>query len=82
MAVEGYPPADAKVEVPDLAEQGGGPAASAVVVTMGAAGHLVATREGTWWEPAFPVQAVDNTGAGDAFHGGFAFALARGGGVP
>ena len=54
------------------------PAARAVIVTMGSAGHVVATREGTWREPAFPVRVVDTTGAGDAFHGGFAFALAQG----
>ncbi|MCW8180890.1 carbohydrate kinase [Verminephrobacter eiseniae] len=28
--------------------------------------------------PAFAVQAVDTTGAGDAFHGAFAFALGAG----
>ncbi|MEJ2748402.1 MAG: PfkB family carbohydrate kinase, partial [Anaerolineae bacterium] len=27
--------------------------------------------------PAFPVEAVDTTGAGDAFHGGFAAGLVR-----
>ncbi len=52
--------------------------ARAVVVTMGARGYAVATEEGSWREDAFPVEVVDTTGAGDAFHGGFAFALAQG----
>ncbi len=55
-----------------------GRGAKAVVVTLGAAGYLVATAEGVRRESAFPVEVVDTTGAGDAFHGGFAFALARG----
>jgi len=48
----------------------------AVVLTMGAAGHVVATREGVWRESAFRVEVVDTTGAGDAFHGAFALAIA------
>lgn len=52
--------------------------ARGVVLTMGAAGHLVATEKGLWREPAFQVRVVDTTGAGDAFHGGFALALAQG----
>jgi sulfofructose kinase len=38
-----------------------------------------------WWHdgengrfPAYPVTVVDSTGAGDAFHGAFAAALAQG----
>lgn len=54
------------------------PPARAVVVTMGAEGYLVATPEGVWRESAFPVQAVDTTGAGDAFHGGLALGIAWG----
>ncbi len=52
--------------------------ARAVVVTMGADGHLVVSGEGMWRERAFEVDVVDTTGAGDAFHGGFALALAQG----
>ena len=52
--------------------------ARAVVVTMGAQGYVVATPEGVWREPAFQVDVADTTGAGDAFHGGFALAIARG----
>lgn len=52
--------------------------AKAVVATMGASGYVVVTEEGTWRAMAFPVETVDTTGAGDAFHGAFAFALAQG----
>jgi ribokinase len=49
-----------------------------VVVKRGEHGALLlgAVGEASW--PAFPVQAVDATAAGDAWNGAFAFALARG----
>jgi sulfofructose kinase len=48
-------------------------------VTRGAAGYTWMDRAGLRGEqPAFPVTAVDTTGAGDAFHGAFAWALAGG----
>jgi sugar/nucleoside kinase (ribokinase family) len=47
------------------------------VVTRGAAGCRVVTREERWQLPAFPVTAVDPTGAGDAFAAGVAYGLAR-----
>ncbi len=52
--------------------------ARAVVVTLGSEGYAVATPAGVWRERAFEVRAVDTTGAGDAFHGAFALALAWG----
>ncbi len=53
--------------------------AKAVIQTLGEQGAFVATREGqSFTVPAFPVQVVDTTGAGDSFHGGFLFALSRG----
>ncbi len=52
--------------------------ARAVVATMGAGGYVIATPEAVRREPAFLVDAVDTTGAGDAFHGGLALALAWG----
>jgi len=48
-------------------------------VTRGAEGYTWATADGqTGQQPAFGVEIVDTTGAGDAFHGAFAWALAAG----
>lgn len=48
-------------------------------VTRGSAGYLWSDCEGRSGEqPAFAVDVIDTTGAGDAFHGAFAFAIAQG----
>jgi len=49
-----------------------------VVITLGARGLVWAGAEGEGYLPAFEVQAVDTTAAGDAFVGGLAAALAAG----
>jgi ribokinase len=49
-----------------------------VIVTLGANGALLAGPEGTRHVPPSAVQPVDTTGAGDAFIGCFACALAAG----
>ncbi|MCY4526706.1 MAG: ribokinase [Anaerolineaceae bacterium] len=49
-----------------------------LIQTMGAAGARWATQSGTGQVPAFEVEALDTTGAGDAFNGGLAVALAEG----
>jgi len=49
-----------------------------VVVTLGAAGAALAGPAGTVMVPGFPVTAVDTVGAGDAFVGALAVALASG----
>lgn len=49
-----------------------------VVVTMGAAGACYVQKDSSELIPAFHVRVVDTTGAGDAFNGGLAVALAEG----
>ena len=51
---------------------------SAVVLTLGAQGSLMLTGTTSELVPALPVQPVDTTGAGDAFCGALATALASG----
>ncbi len=67
--------ADQEAAVRALAEQLG----VSLVVTLGAAGALVLPRgEAASWVAAPRVEAVDTTGAGDAFLGAFAVGLALG----
>jgi sulfofructose kinase len=48
-------------------------------VTLGPRGYLWVERDGrTGHQPAFQVDVVDTTGAGDAFHGAFALGVAEG----
>lgn len=49
-----------------------------VGVTLGAEGFVYDAGDGACWVPAPPILVVDTTGAGDVFHGAFAYALARG----
>jgi sugar/nucleoside kinase (ribokinase family) len=51
------------VERPDLT----------VVITRGAVGSMVATQAGVVSIPAFPIEMVDNIGAGDALHAAFLY---------
>jgi ribokinase len=50
----------------------------AVVLTRGAGGAEVASRDAIWTEPAVPVRAIDTTAAGDCFVGVLAHRLDRG----
>ena len=52
------------------------------VLTLGAEGSLIGDAAGIHRVPAAPVQAVDTTGAGDAFIGALAVGLARGESLP
>jgi ribokinase len=49
-----------------------------VVITLGERGCLLASSEGVELIPAFKVESVDTTGAGDAFIGSFAVFLGEG----
>jgi ribokinase len=49
-----------------------------VIITLGANGSLLASRDVSEHVPPFPVKAIDSTGAGDAFIGSFAVFLGEG----
>jgi len=55
--------------------------APVVTVTLGAGGSLTWEGDEPFHVPAFPVAAVDTTGAGDVFHGGFGFGILQRWGV-
>lgn len=75
----GYPP-DAGVNDADLSAGLRGLGVGTVVLTLGADGALVDDGRGRTRVPApdVDVDVVDTTGAGDAFNGAFAVALAAG----
>jgi ribokinase len=52
--------------------------AETVVVTLGSQGALAVSPQGTIHVPAFPVNAVDTTAAGDAFVAAFSVATCEG----
>jgi len=52
--------------------------APCVVITLGPRGLIWKNHNGQGAIPAFPINAVDTTGAGDAFHGAFTAAIASG----
>ncbi len=49
-----------------------------LTVTRGERGSVTAYDGGCFETPAFPVDAVDTTGAGDVFHGGYIYGLLHG----
>ena len=67
-------PADAEAAGRALVARG----VSTVVVTLGSAGAVAVGASGTVRVPAFPVEAIDTVGAGDAFSGALAASLAAG----
>ena len=69
---------DASAAATTLMERGAG----SVVVTLGDRGCLVATGDGAKQVPGVSVEAVDSTGAGDAFVGALAYLLAAGESLP
>ena len=56
--------------------------AEIAVVTLGEQGAVVAWDGRTQAFPAYPVEVVDTTGAGDAYHGAFLYALLQGWDAP
>lgn len=67
--------ADALLAARDLVRRG----ARNALITLGEKGALLHGAAGTFMVPSFKVaKVVDTTGAGDAFNGGFAVALAEG----
>ncbi len=54
---------------------------SIAVITLGEKGWIYSAPEGVGKGEAFSVKEADTTGAGDVFHGAFAFALANGWGI-
>lgn len=49
-----------------------------VGVTLGDRGCFFLTQESAFWRPAYRVEVVDTTGAGDVFHGAFLHGLLQG----
>jgi ribokinase len=70
--------ADHPVCEEDIARELMGRGANHVVITLGERGALAATPQSMRRIPAITVDAVDTTGAGDAFAAGLAVALANG----
>ncbi|MCY7288906.1 MAG: ribokinase [Cryobacterium sp.] len=68
----GAPPGDAEILRADTDFRG------RLLVTLGESGSAFSVDESVRHVPALPVQTVDTTGAGDAFVGGFAYAIATG----
>lgn len=54
---------------------------SVAVITLGEKGWIYSSPEGVGKGEAFSVKESDTTGAGDVFHGAFAFAMANGWGI-
>ena len=73
---------DREVRSPEDAEAAGrslvARGVSTVVVTLGSAGAVAVRAAGALRVPAFPVEAIDTVGAGDAFSGALAGCLAAG----
>ncbi len=55
--------------------------ARVLTITLGEKGSLTVSEKEAFQTPAFRIDAVDTTGAGDAFHGGYIYGLLQGWGL-
>lgn len=69
---------DSSANVIDLCDELAQLGVQRIILTRGAHGATIFTREGYHNMPAYPVDVVDSTGAGDAFNGTLATYLAQG----
>lgn len=69
---------DANVNVIDLCDELLQLGVQHIVLTRGARGAMIVSRDGYHSLPAYPVEVVDKTGAGDAFNGTLATYLGSG----
>lgn len=70
---------DLLMALPEMASRFG---CRVVAATLGVDGVLAWDGARFYYSPAFDLSPVDTTGAGDVFHGAFAFALLRGDAIP
>jgi ribokinase len=49
-----------------------------IVITMGCRGSIGWDGDAVFFQDAFPIEAVDTTGAGDVYHGGYIYGLLHG----
>ena len=68
--------ADARPETALEALHGLGP--ELVIITFGPRGSIGSDRRNTVHQKAFPVDALDTTGAGDVYHGGYLYGMLQG----
>lgn len=52
--------------------------AKVITITLGERGSITASQDEVFHTPAFKVDVVDTTGAGDVFHGGYIYGLLQG----